>query len=157
MEDIEDVSYFLPELNLREINLVVFPDWSQLEETLFLEMKNLIRTLVNHPDKSYINLLVNSTNISEEDVNLRLSGIVMSLFDEENLDVDAGPEISIVGQLSEIQRSALLTRTQARIILENENQIAIAATGANNIPTCNLSSLSNMRAVQLTTGNWKFQ
>ena len=53
MEDIEDVSYFLPELNLREINLVVFPDWSQPEETLFLEMKNLIRTLVNHPDKSY--------------------------------------------------------------------------------------------------------
>ena len=157
MEDIEDVSYFLPELNLREINLVVFPDWSQLEETLFLEMKNLIRTLVNHPDKSYINLLVNSTNISEEDVNLRLSGIVMSLFDEENLDVDAGPEISIVGQLSEIQRSALLNRTQARIILENENQRAIAATGINNIPTCNLSSLSNMRAVQLTTGNWKFQ
>lgn len=81
----------------------------------------------------------------------------MNLLMEENLDVDEGPEISIVGQLSEIQLSALLNRAQARIILENENQRAIAATGINNVPTCNLSSLSNMRAVQLTTGNWQFQ
>ena len=154
-EDI--ISNLASELRLKQINLVIFPNWSQPEELIFLEIKSVINTIATHPDRSCITLLIDTTNISEEDANLVISGVAMNLLMEENLDVDEGPEISIVGQLSEIQLSALLTRAQARIILENENQRAIAATGINNIPTCNLSSLSNMRAVQLTTGNWQFQ
>ena len=151
------ISNLASKLRLKQINLVIFPNWSQPEELIFLEIKSVINTIATHPDRSCITLLIDTTNISEEDANLVISGVAMNLLMEENLDVDEGPEISIVGQLSEIQRSDLLTRTQARIILENENQRAIAATGINNIPTCNLSSLSNMRAVQLTTGNWQFQ
>ena len=40
---------------------------------------------------------------------------------EEDLDVSDGPEISLIGQLSEIQWIALIRHISANISLENEN------------------------------------
>lgn len=72
----------LNSLNLREINLVVFPDWCQPEESLALELEKLIRIILTHPEKDNITLLLDTSNIpddSEFDVNLVLSSIVMNL------------------------------------------------------------------------------
>jgi hypothetical protein len=66
----------------------------------------------------------------------------MNLLMQEDLDVSEGPEISFVGQLGEIQWKALLPRVQARIVLENENQEAIALFKATNIPSWEAKSLS---------------
>ena len=59
----------------------------------------------------------------------------MNLLMQEELDVSEGLEISFLGQLGEIQWKALLPRIQARIVLENENQEAIALFKAENIPS----------------------
>jgi glycosyltransferase involved in cell wall biosynthesis len=40
--------------NLREINLVVFPDWNQPEEVLYPELVSLIKALATHPNRSKI-------------------------------------------------------------------------------------------------------
>ena len=113
-------------LNLRAINLIIFPDWSQSEDTLFQELTNAIGAIANHPDKSKMTLLVDRSNVSEEDANLVLSGVAMNLLIEQDLDVSDGPEISLIGHLSQMQREILIPRLQGRIVLENENREAIA-------------------------------
>ena len=125
-------------MKLREINLIVFPDWSQPEESLALELERVVRAIATHRDKSKMTLLVDNSNIADEDANLALSGVAMNLLMEEDLDVSDGPEISLIGQLSEIQWSALIPRLHGRIVLENENIKAIAHATAENIPSLEL-------------------
>jgi len=129
-------------LNLKDINLIVFPDWSQPEESLCLELEQVIKAIATHPDSSQTTLLVHNESIPEEESALILSSISMNLLMQEDLDVSEGPEISFVGQLGEMQWKALLPRVQARIVLENENQEVIALFKAANIPSWEANSLS---------------
>jgi hypothetical protein len=103
-----------------------------------LELERVVRAIATHPDKSKMTLLVDSSNISDEDANLVLSSVAMNLLMEEDLDVSDGPEISLIGQLSEIQWSVLISRLYGRIVLDNENREAIGRAKAENIPSLEL-------------------
>ncbi|TAE66298.1 MAG: glycosyltransferase family 1 protein [Oscillatoriales cyanobacterium] len=129
-------------LNLKEINLIIFPDWSKLEEFLGLELLEVIRAIATHPDKSKMTLLVDTTNISDEDADLALSSVAMNLLMEKDLDVSDGPEIVAIGHLNEIQWQALVPYLRARIVLENENKEAIAQIASPKIPLVQIDSLS---------------
>lgn len=100
-------------LNLKEINLIIFPDWSQTEESISLDLEQVIRRIATHPDNEKITLLINTNNISVEDAELFLSGVAMNLLMEEELDISEGLEISLVGNLANIQWEALLPRIHA--------------------------------------------
>ena len=126
-----------------EINYIIFPDWSQSEEIISEELEQVIRALATHPDSNKITLLVDKGNLDEEEVGLILSGVSMNLLMQEDLDISEGAEISLIGQLSEVQWQALLPRIQARIVLDNENQEAIAAAKAETLP-CYLNLASNL-------------
>lgn len=128
-------------LNLRQINLIVFPDWSQPEESLGLELQKVISAIATHPASDRITLLIDTTDISPEDAELLLSGVTMNLLMEEDIDITEGLEISLVVNLADIQWQALLPHIQARIILSAENQQAIAQNKAENLPFYNLDSL----------------
>jgi len=128
-------------LNLRQINLIVFPDWSQPEESLGLELQQVISAIATHPASDRITLLIDTTDISPEDAELLLSGVTMNLLMEEDIDISEGLEISLVVNLADIQWQALLPHIQARIILSAENQQAIAQKKAENLPCSNLDSL----------------
>ncbi len=148
-------------LKLRDINLIIFPDWAQPEEHLGMELERVIKVIATHPEGSHMTLLVDTSNVSDEDADLAISGVVMNLLMEEDLDIAEGPEIALIGKLSDIQWQALLPRLQARIVLENENQQArpssyeatslTARTSsypqarAANLSVCKLDSLSEMR------------
>ncbi len=142
-------------LKLRDINLILFPDWSQPEDLLYQELASVITSLMNHPDKNQMTLLIHTGNLSEDEANLFLSDVVINLLLEEDLDVTDGLEISLVGHLSEIQWSALLPRIHARISLENENQQAMpkartssyARVIAENIPAYEIDGLSKLTTV----------
>ncbi len=125
---------------LRETNLIIFPDWNQPEEVLYQDLASVITSLVNHPNKTQITLLIHQGDLAEEEANLLLADITMNLLLEEDFDVVDDPEIALVGQLSEIQWEALLPRIQARIVLENENQEAIAKLPVEKLPHCNIES-----------------
>lgn len=127
-------------LNLKDINLIIFPDWLQPEELLCLELQRVIGALATHPDSNQITLLVDSRNISNEDAALILSSITMNLLLQEDLDVTEGLEISLIGKLGEIQWEALLPRIEARIVLKHENEQAIAQVGAKAIPSWQLQT-----------------
>lgn len=125
-------------LNLKGTNLIVFPDWSQPEDSLSQDLASVIRAVVSHSDKSDMTLLIDTSGISEEDANLSLSAAAMNLLLEEDLDVTDGPEISLLGKLGKVQWEALLPRIHSRISLENENKQAIARVKAETIPSCEL-------------------
>lgn len=97
------------------------------------ELVEVVRAIANHPDKSKITLLVDTTNISDENADLALSSIAMNLLMEEDLDVSDGPEISLIGHLSNIQWETLIPKLYGRIVLENENLEAMEQAKAENI------------------------
>ena len=131
----------LQPLNLKEINFIVFPDWSAPEESLSLDLERIIKATTTHPDKSCITLLVDITGISQQDANLFLSGVAMDLLMQEDLDVTEELEISLVEQLSEPQWEALLPRLHARLVLEQENEQAIAQAKAQALLSYEVDSL----------------
>ena len=127
-------------LNLKDINLIIFPDWNQPEESIGLELQEVIRTLATHPDTQKTTLLIDTNNITVEDAEMFLSSVAMNLLMEEDLDMTEELEISLIGELNNIQCQALLPRIQARIILNNENQAALTKLSMEKLPQCKLES-----------------
>lgn len=130
-------------LNLQEINCIIFPDWTQAEESLNLELERVIKAIVTHPKQRQMALLIDTSNSSQENAALVISGIVMNLLLAEDSQIEEEPTISFVGQLGEIQWEALLPRINARIVLEHENKDAIAQTKAETLPSLSLDNLES--------------
>lgn len=126
---------------LKDINLIIFPDWSQPEDLLYQDLASVISTLTTHPDKNNITLLIDTQNISEEEGDMLLSSLTMNLLMEEDVDITEGPEISLLGKISDTQWKTLLSRINTRIALATDNQSAIAQAKAENLPSCDVDSL----------------
>ncbi len=140
--------------NLKDINLIIFPDWCGSEEGLGVELGEILTALASHPDKSCITLLVYRGDIPEEDANLFLSGVAMNLVMENDLDISEEINISLVGSLGKVQWEALLPRLQARISLEVEDGRIIKELTEGKLPILSIDTIPQMRGVQLVTGNW---
>ncbi|MEH2377428.1 MAG: glycosyltransferase family 1 protein [Nostoc sp.] len=121
-------------LNLKETNLIIFPDWSQPEDLLYQDLASVISTLTTHPDKSHITLLIDTHNVSEEEADMLLSSLTMNLLMEGDVDITEGPEISLLGKMSDTQWKTLLPIINARIALATDNQQAIAQAKAETLP-----------------------
>lgn len=130
-------------LTLNKTNLIIFPDWSEPEESIGLELQAVMKAVATNFSREKITLLINTGNIALEDAELFLSNVVMNLLVEEDLDVTEGLEISMLANLADIQWEALLPRIDARIVLEYEDQQAIAQVKAENLSSRQLDSLSN--------------
>ena len=127
----------LATLNLKTLNLLIFPDWNQPEESLYLELELIIRSLVSHPERDFLTLLIDVSETlekSELDASLIISGIVMNLLMEEDLDINGEPEIILLENLNRSQWSDILPQVQYRIKLKAENHQAIAESGTAQIP-----------------------
>ncbi|MBD2597856.1 methyltransferase domain-containing protein [Nostoc spongiaeforme FACHB-130] len=134
-------------LKLKEINVIVFPDWSQSEELLGLELESVIKAIATYPDSQKTTLLIYTSNSSTGDAELLLSGITMNLLMEEDLDISEGLEIALVGSLADIQWQALLPRLSSRIILEHEDKAVLAELPIQTILACELENFINQLCV----------
>ncbi|MFM6453969.1 MAG: glycosyltransferase [Planktothrix sp.] len=141
-------------LGLKDINLLLFLDWTQ-EEQLYSQLSAIIKTLVNHPDKRQIKLLIDHQGIGDEDADLMLSSMMMNLLIEDELDVEEGPDVSLLGQLTQPQWSNLLSIVQGRICLDLENSATIEAVHADQIPQFPLEELLDWRSLKLENGGWE--
>ncbi|MDF5734215.1 MULTISPECIES: CmcI family methyltransferase [unclassified Nostoc] len=119
---------------LKDINLIIFPDWSEPEDLLYQDLASVISTLTTHPDKSHITLLIDTHNVSEEEADMLLSSLTMNLLMEGDVDITEGPEISLLGKMSDTQWKTLLPRINTRIALATDNQQAIAQAKAETLP-----------------------
>lgn len=121
-------------LNLRKINLILFPDWNQPEELLMPEIKSVIKSLINEPERSKITLLVKTGDFDKESAEMSILGAVMEILYQEDLDVSEHPEISFIGKLSQPQWQALRKEITNKITIKNENNQAIEEAGMINLP-----------------------
>ena len=134
-------------LNLKPLNLLIFPDWNQPEESLYLELELIIRTLVTHPDRDFLTLVIDTSETLEEselDASLIISAIVLNLYMEEDLDTSCEPEIIILENFTQSQWVDILPQIQYRIKLNAENHQAIADSGTAQIPVVELDKLSDI-------------
>jgi FkbM family methyltransferase len=145
-------SFLLLLSKLRDINLICFPDWEPPEESLCSNIEKLISSILAHPDRSRITLLIYRSNISEEDANLVLAGATMNVFMEEKLEVDDEPEFHLMENISQVQWAALIPRVCSEIIFDDSNKQPSAKLASKNIPVCELENFSKQRIVQLETG-----
>ncbi|MEH2458409.1 methyltransferase domain-containing protein [Nostoc sp.] len=135
-------------LKLKEINLIIFPDWSQPEELIGLELQQVMKTVSTHPNSEKTTLLIVTGNSTAEDAELFLSSVVMNLLVEEDLDVTEELEISLVGNLADIQWKALLPRIYARIVLEYEDPNALNQAKAETLISYKIEEFSETQAEQ---------
>ncbi|MCT7950820.1 glycosyltransferase [Ancylothrix sp. C2] len=134
----------LPEgIFLKDINLIIFPDWNQPEELLCEELSAVFQQILSHPDKNQIALLVYTGSFPQEDATLILSGIMMNLFMEYNLEETDAPEINLIDDsLSPQQWQVLLPQIKGQIALQNETINKALAAG---VPCYQLNNLNNIR------------
>jgi predicted O-linked N-acetylglucosamine transferase (SPINDLY family) len=138
-------------LNIKpgNINIIIFPNWLQTEEELIVELEQVLKAVVTHSDSNQITLFINIHSICEDDANLILSAVLMNLIVAENLDVEAGCEISLLGNLDDIEWQFLLSCLHARIMLEHENPDVLALFPLVNTPICEVENLANIHLGQL--------
>ena len=56
----------LATLNLKPLNLLIFPDWNQPEESVYLELELIIRSLVSHPEHDFLTFLIDVSQTLEK-------------------------------------------------------------------------------------------
>ncbi|MBD2124671.1 alpha-1,2-fucosyltransferase [Trichocoleus sp. FACHB-262] len=127
--------------------IILFPDWAKPEDSLAVELAEILGTTLAHPDKQRINLLVHTTSHNAEYANAILASITMSLVLEEGLDLEDGPEISFMGGLNPLQWQFILPRIHACLNLEHEDKQAIANAMAGSLPTLTLSEFNTKRII----------
>jgi predicted O-linked N-acetylglucosamine transferase (SPINDLY family)/GT2 family glycosyltransferase len=127
-------------LRLKDVNLMVFPDWNQSEESVGLELQQVIQTLATQPDAQKTTLLIDTTNIAIEDAEMFLSSVAMNLMMEEDLDIMEELEISLIEDLNNIQWDNLLPRINARIVLECDNQEVVSKLPSEKLPQRQIES-----------------
>ncbi|MFM6505980.1 MAG: glycosyltransferase [Dolichospermum sp.] len=129
-------------LRLRDINLIIFPDWTQAEEELGFELQEVIEALGTHPENQKITLIIHTGNLTIEDAEMFLSSVAMNLL-MTDLDISDTIEISFIDKLGNMQWQSLLPRIYGRVILSHEDQITLAQMPVTNLKSYPLDSLIN--------------
>jgi predicted O-linked N-acetylglucosamine transferase (SPINDLY family)/predicted SAM-dependent methyltransferase/GT2 family glycosyltransferase len=129
-------------LQLRDMNLMVFPDWNQSEESVGYELQQVIQTLATQPNAQNTTLLIDTTNIATEDAQMFLSSIAMNIMMEEDLDITEELGISLIEDLNNIQWENLLPRINSRILMDCDDQETIENSLPKQLMTSSLLNLS---------------
>lgn len=113
-------------LNLRAINLIIFPDWSTEPENLGQDLARVIQAISKSSQGSSMTLLIDTLGTNAETANLLVSNVIINfLISESEEDIEQEPEISFLGQLTELEWQALLPKINYCIKLQYENQTEI--------------------------------
>lgn len=152
-------SQLIEGLNLREINFVVFPDWTQPEEALIPALEEVVKAVGMHPDRQKLTLLIDTSNISDEsemNPDLVLAAIVFNVLLNENTDLaNEGSEICLIPSLDPKEWEILLNQIHSRIPLPLENTEMIEKLEIEQ--TCELKQLNDKRAVKVNDTAWDLQ
>ncbi|QFS43153.1 methyltransferase domain-containing protein [Nostoc sphaeroides CCNUC1] len=136
-------------LSLRNINLIIFPNWEEINDFLYKNLKITLITLITQQDISQVTILIEITNVDIEDAESILSDILFSISLEENIEMPEDLSISFVSNMDQKEWAALLPWIYARISLDIENKEAIIQAQAQNIPVCYMENISNIQAKQI--------
>jgi glycosyltransferase involved in cell wall biosynthesis len=126
-------------LQLQSQNLIILPDWSVEEETLGEELGEIFYQLAQQTNIEGMTILIDTSNASDlEEANLLFSSVAMNLMISTDLDITEHLVVSLMGQLSPIQREAVVTKLTAKISLDCENSDAIERWKGDRLPVYQL-------------------
>jgi glycosyltransferase involved in cell wall biosynthesis/predicted O-methyltransferase YrrM len=129
---------------LRQLNLIAFPDWTQLDDRGFPVLVDLLRAAIAHPCHAQMTLLLVVGDNDEAEADLAISAVIMQLLTEEGMDLtDDGPDIALVNPLSDSQWRMVSPHITGWIDLGVNDQKAIAAVAAT-LPRRTLAELTSL-------------
>lgn len=132
-------------LPLKKYTFLLFPDWSQPETVLEMELTEVLKAMVNHPHHSQITFLIDIADLNQQEVDLWLSGLMMNLWVADSLTDQVSIDdlaIALLPPLGKAQWQFLWPQVQARIILPHENQAATSMPPVLRLPSLALSDFS---------------
>lgn len=141
--------------HLRDINTIVFPDWSQPEEVVSQEIGQAVQAVLSHPDQSNISLLIDSGDLPQEDTSWIASAVVFHVLMEKP-DLTEEPAIAVLEKLHPTEWKPIACRLHARLRLPHENHAAIHDR-AGTLPTYSPAEFSQTQAIRQETGLWLLQ
>ncbi|QEI42420.1 8-demethyl-8-(2-methoxy-alpha-L-rhamnosyl)-tetracenomycin-C 3'-O-methyltransferase [Dolichospermum sp. UHCC 0315A] len=132
------------QLNFKNINFIIFPDWSQSIEVIFAQLLNVCQSIIDHPNNSDIALLIDIQNTNLEDANFLLADVLLNLCYQGNIETDDDklPQFNLFKTNSREEYKGLLPILHSRIILESENKEFINQIGLE-LPCWTLEELNN--------------
>ncbi|PHJ56829.1 hypothetical protein VF14_22655 [Nostoc linckia z18] len=138
----EETSY---QLNFKDINLIIFPDWNQSINIIFEQMINVCQAIIDHPKNSDITLLIDTQKTNLEDAQFLLADVLINLCYDKNTGInnDKFPEFNLLNIHSTDEYKGLLPVLSSRIVLEHENKEFINQTGLEQLPSCTLEEFQN--------------
>lgn len=125
----------------RDINIIIFPDWSKPEGLLSTEIAEVFKTITNHRDCDRMIVLIDSDDRNLEEIELFLSNIFLTLILKENLDITQNLEISLLENCNLFNSKELETKIHAHLILTLENPKKQYSL----LPSCHLTDFSSLR------------
>ncbi len=96
-EELNDLS---TTLNLKDFNVIIFPDWSVDSELLAQELMKIISVIAERQNVMEITLLIDANEIDQEKANLFISGLLINMILEQGQENIEDLEISILGNLN---------------------------------------------------------
>lgn len=144
-------------LKLREINLAIFPDWNQPEDSLISALENVLLTVGEHPDRTKITLLINSVNFPihpELTADLLLANLVLKILVDYQIDLsNEGAEITLIDEFFNQKKfSQVIKKVNYTISLEQEDREQLDKY-AQQIERCDLESLKTKKFVRSQQDN----
>ncbi|HEY9648844.1 MAG TPA: glycosyltransferase family 1 protein [Chroococcidiopsis sp.] len=119
----------LAPLNLRSVNLIAAPDWSQPEDALYEELSQIINPWLHHPEQDRMTLLIDISTMTDGiDLELLVADIIMNLMMQSD-EAIAEPSIAPLPPLSPMQWQALLPRLSGCLVLEPSADGSILVQG----------------------------
>ena len=125
-----DIANLIATFKLRTENLLVCPDWQQPEDLLLSDLLELFKTALTHPNRSQMTLLIDAGSLAPEEADAMLTGLLMHLMAEDGIEIDeAGPEITLLSDLSPQQWQMLSEQITAQILFEQSTAAAVTVPG----------------------------
>lgn len=121
----ENHKSILNTLNLRKINLAIFPDWQVSADLIIFELTSIIKTIVTHPLSKQISLLIYVDDQSDlQKVDEIISDILIQIVLDEDLQFseDTEPSISILENFSQSEWLEIAASLHGIILMTHENQ-----------------------------------
>lgn len=105
-------------VNLRAINLLVRPDWKTDETVLIQQLLQFLRTLLRHPEKHQMAVLITAEDVEVEAVDLLLANLMMVVLEEIEVDESEGePDIILINSEQMLQLKSAAPRMTAQILV----------------------------------------
>ena len=138
-------------IQLRAVNLIIFPDWQQPLETLYLDLERVLKAVLTHSQQAEIALFVYTDRRAEADspdaefdAEAVLNDVMLTLLMTLSVNVNESLEISLIHPLSTAQWEAFLSQIQARIHLNHEDPTPIPETARQRLVSLELDAQGNL-------------